>query len=410
MKSIYLFPLLISQVLSVCDPSLYEILVTFNPNSTNLVCTSQTQPGCASLTYPTCDLRFSAPNYFGSCSTCSPGYYLPSGPTNRTCSTNGGPNNAPAPYYGETRTCLPCRTLSGICTIAGYTLEACTTSGRIGDAKCIPCTNSPSPNTVYTGPSPGNLNQCPYRCADGYYQNSQGNCVNCQTDPCPTGKYRSGCVGNYSGTCIDCTNRGNLNTNLNSLYTSAGTPFDQNTCAYQCVSGYFLKSDGNCTSMGSVPSGICSLGQKWISGTTCVTCTGTAEAKPASNSFYIIGGLCEWTCSYGYFRNGNTCTQCSDPLTKCTSLGRGFYMKQACTLDHDVVCEACNSFPPSMDAVATYRGPKYPIGGDGLESNLCIWDCNAGYYKADGLVPACVRCTNKPLSAEYTQVNFSSVV
>lgn len=80
-------------------------------------------------------------------------------------------------------------------------------------------------------------------------------------------------------------------------------------------------------------------------------------------------------------------------------------MQSACTYLSDVICASCNEFPPSMDAVATYRGPRVP--NDASKSNLCIWDCNAGYYKAFGDVPACVRCSNKPLMAEYTQVPFS---
>jgi hypothetical protein len=399
-------PIVVSGV-GVCDPSLYDILVTFNPNATNQACTSLTQPGCASLTYPTCDMRFSAPDYFGSCSSCSAGFYLPNGPTKRICSSNGGPNGISPPYYGEQRLCRPCRTLSGICTIAGTTLEACNTIGKVGDAQCIPCTNAPS-NTVYTGPSLGNLNQCPWRCKDGYYLSNSQQCVTCQTDVCPTGKYRSGCNQTSPGSCVDCTNRGVLNTPSISYYTSPGTPFDSNNCAFQCNNGYYLRSDGNCTYFGTVQAGVCTLGQKWMGGTTCLNCSSiVGESKPSNSPYsaYIISGLCEWGCFGGYYKSGGACVQCSNPITKCTAMGRGYYMKQACTMDSDVVCAPCDSFPPSMDAVATYRGPKDPLG-NGLASNLCIWDCNAGYYKAAGDVPACVRCSNKPLNAEYTQVSF----
>lgn len=93
----------------------------------------------------------------------------------------------------EQRSCKRCRVLSGICTVPGTTLELCTQSGRRQDAQCVPCTNAPTPPpaTVYTGPSPGNLNQCPYKCNEGYYMKAgTGECLTCQTDPCGVGQYR----------------------------------------------------------------------------------------------------------------------------------------------------------------------------------------------------------------------------
>jgi hypothetical protein len=59
-----------------------------------------------------------------------------------------------------------------------------------------------------------------------------------------------------------------------------------------------------------------------------------------------------------------------------------------------------------MDAVATYRLQKK--ANDFTKESMCIWDCNAGYYKAEGDVAACVRCVNKPLDAGYTQVSNAS--
>lgn len=115
-------------------PTLYDQLVTFS--SPTPPCSSLFHGGCNSLSFPTCDNRFTPVNlqdqnnYYGSCNTCAPGYYLPSGPTRRLCSTNGGPGGVPAPYYAELRACIPCRTVTGICTIAGQTLEQCTQVGR----------------------------------------------------------------------------------------------------------------------------------------------------------------------------------------------------------------------------------------------------------------------------------------
>lgn len=81
-------------------------------------------------------------------------------------------------------------------------------------------------------------------------------------------------------------------------------------------------------------------------------------------------------------------------------------MTRECGGESDVVCSPCGQFPPSMDAVATYRLQKK--ANDFTKESMCIWDCNAGYYKAEGTVPACVRCVNKPLDAGYTQVSNAS--
>lgn len=260
---------------------------------------------------------------------------------------------------------------------------------------------------VYTAPSVGNFNACPYRCADGFFLNQAGQCVTCQTNPCPIGQYRQGCNQTSAGSCVSCTSWGPSNNEDTATYTSAGTPFDQNTCTFQCDTGNYLRSDGVCTAIQGMPGNNCPLGQKYISSLVCTTCSGVGEVAPV-NAAYTYAGLCAWSCNSGFYKSGpSSCTPCSNKATKCT---RGTYVSRECGGESDVVCSPCRdltdarySFPPSMDAVATYRLQKK--ANDFTKESMCVWDCNAGYYKAEGTVAACVRCVNKPLDAEYIQVS-----
>ena len=168
--------------------------------------------------------------------------------------------------------------------------------------------------------------------------------------------------------------------------------------------GYYRTYEGYCQPLGAVNIYTCPLGTRSSSG-QCIACSGPNEVPPA-NARYVLddgtgtkGGICDWTCLDGFFRSSNACTQCT------TACPFGTYMSSGCIGGADAVCSPCDSFPPSMDAVASYRPQQSP--GDYRRSSMCVWDCKMGYYRAQGAVPACVRCANKPLNARYTQVDLS---
>jgi hypothetical protein len=156
-----------SQQATACNPLFYDTLVNFT-NQSQLVCNTPRHDGCLYLSYPTCDMRFStvaggSADEVSSCSACKQGWYLPEGPAARLCSIQNGTS-----HYREQKKCKSCRAATGICTELGTTLEVCTQDGRSTDAQCVNCTNAPL-HAVYTGPSPTNLNVCPYECASGHY-------------------------------------------------------------------------------------------------------------------------------------------------------------------------------------------------------------------------------------------------
>ena len=65
-------------------------------------------------------------------------------------------------------------------------------------------------------------------------------CVSCPDTLCGTGQYRNACGGSEPGHCIDCSNAPE-----NAVYTSPGTPFDQNACMWECANN--TEPPGNAT-------------------------------------------------------------------------------------------------------------------------------------------------------------------
>lgn len=386
-----------------CDqaPWLYDELATYTYTR---ACQNVTvHQGCLRLLNPICDGAFTS-SYGGSCTACKQGYYLPPTRTARLCS-NYGPAGV-SPYYSDVKVCQRCRSNLGICTAIGQTLEQCS-QNRTTDAQCVPCTNALGiSNTVYTGPSRSGYNQCPFKCIDGFYL-SGNTCLSCQ---CQVGEYRVGCGLTSAGSCVSCTTMGPNNTagdTGNAFYTSTGVPYNTDTCMFECKVGYYLRFDGVCASIGSVPLDACQLGQEYTGpGPTCIQCSGSVNrVAPSSNAFYIVPGICEWRCDDGFYRNADAtaCVQCSDTASMCT-LGK--YLSRGCYGASDVVCSPCNSFSsPSMDAVATYRPQTIP--GDFSSNSMCVWDCNVGMYKSvDGT--SCVACTNGPANSVYVDVGPSA--
>lgn len=423
------FPLARGQNASACNPALYDRLALYaNTTDPSLLqaCEASLHPGCTSLQHPHCDTRFvpfdtegwtSDPlgNFVSSCTECRAGWYLPLGATSMVCSANGGPGVPAGPYYYEQRVCRPCTTITGVCTLPGTTLEGCTLPGRNGDAQCVPCTNAPA-NAVYTGPSPGNLDQCPFACARGFYAvavaagvSGTVECRSCDTDPCQPGRYRFGCGADEddqaNGTCVPCTTAlvANNADPGSYHYTTAGSPSDQDNCEYRCSANLVKLASGECLSIVGLDQTRCSLGFKLQFGDDCVACSGPDEVPPLNarydqddGSVPQKGGLCSWQCNPGHFRNANDQCQ-AHTLRNCT---RGHFLASRGNATHDSLCAPCNMFPASMDALASYRAPPTDRGLQDVVA-MCVWDCKVGYHKAEGDVPACVRCENKPMNARY---------
>jgi hypothetical protein len=84
------------------------------------------------------------------------------------------------------------------------------------------------------------------------------------------------------------------------------------------------------------------------------------------------------------------------------NLSVGYYVQQECTAISDAVVLPCNEFPASISSIAAYRPQQ--ISGDYGKQSMCVWDCDAGYYKGGSNgITTCVRCGSKPLNAEYVE-------
>jgi hypothetical protein len=106
-------------------------------------------------------------------------------------------------------------------------------------------TNKPANSRFTSSGQPSTTDTCTWECnawGTTYYQSSDS-CVTCTTSSCPVGQYRVPCTRYSDATCVPCTNT----KPANSIYTTAGVPYNANTCAWACAAGYFRNSAGTCT-------------------------------------------------------------------------------------------------------------------------------------------------------------------
>lgn len=144
-------------------------------------------------------------------------------------------------YYKSGSACMLCSS-SLACPIGQYR-GACSDSA---DAICLPCTGKP-PGAYYTSPgrSPVTTDNCEWKC-EGLGMTSflsGGQCLPCSTTLCPAGQYRGSCDLSQGAQCKPCTNPGPPN----SEYAGPGVPFDQNSCAITCASGFYDTGNGACS-------------------------------------------------------------------------------------------------------------------------------------------------------------------
>jgi hypothetical protein len=186
----------------------------------NAAVTCSFASGCNGPSAQSCSQDvFSSVHY---CTQCAAGYFLENKLLSKTpystCLSPGIYEDTAKNrtlYYTDAR-CIECRTAKGICTQAGYRLEFCQ-QGYTRDAECVRCTNAPE-NATYTKPADSNLDNCEYKCNDGFYNYTQYKdrvatvtCLKCADLPCPTGFYRTGCTGPIQNpVCLACDTYGNL--------------------------------------------------------------------------------------------------------------------------------------------------------------------------------------------------------
>ena len=188
---------------------------------------------------------------------------------------------------------------------------------------------------------------CGSRCVDGSFKRDS-ECVPCNPSPCDTGQYRGACGAASDAECGPCTSAPE-----HSVHSGPGVPFDSDSCAWECSSGFFRGSGADCLPCNT---GVCSIGEyRGACGMdadgACVDCT---NSKPAY-SVYVTGGVpsdadnCGWGCDVGFFQNA------------------------------DFSCTLCSALPGD----ASYTRAEAP----GVDQ--CSWSCNAGHFLLD---QGCAPC------------------
>ena len=270
-------------------------------------------------------------------------------------------------YFKSSNLCKACTT--AVCSTGQYR-GAC---GAESDGACLPCTAKPANSNFVGAGSPYNTNSCAWACASGFFQ-SAGTCAACTSTPCSIGQYRSACSASADGKCVPCTNP----IPANAAYSSAGNPYDANTCAWVCNAGYF-NGGGVCQpcSTAACPAGQYRGRCTQTGDGPCLACT----SKPASSNFVGPGSpyntdSCPWGCVAGYYTTGAACASCTT-----SACGVGFF-RTACGVAADSKCTPCTNPIPANAAYSAASSP--------YDSNNCAWACNPGYFRSGA---ACQPCT-----------------
>jgi len=78
----------------------------------------------------------------------------------------------------------------------------------------------------------GSMPNCT-QCAPGWWSPRKGICLPCSKAECPVGQYRGECEANADSQCVLCSTRPAF-----SRYTTAGIPYNKDTCGWECQEGY----------------------------------------------------------------------------------------------------------------------------------------------------------------------------
>jgi hypothetical protein len=321
-----------------------------------------------------CDTTSCSVGYYRSACTASANgqcTYCTTAPANARYTSAGKPYGADAcdwscrtGYYLSGSSCVPCS--NPTCPTGQYATVCTPTANSV----CQSCTNLPA-NGVYTGAGQrGDPNSCQTGCQTGFWK--QGSrCVACTTTSCAVGQYRGACTATSDGQCMYCTNAPAY-----SQYSSAGTPYNANTCSWTCRTGYYISG----TTCASCSSPSCPVGKY------ATTCTPTANSVCQSctnlpaNGVYTGAGQrgdpnsCQTGCNTGFWKQGTACVACTT-----TSCAVGQY-RGACSASADGRCVSCTNAPWNS---------QYTSAGSPYNANACSWACSTGYYLSGSRCAAC---------------------
>ena len=218
---------------------------------------------------------------------------------------------------------------------------------------------------------------------DGLFYSDNGGFSNscpidtCKSD-CTTGFYRSGCLGNSSGTCVQCDNA----KPADSAYNTGGGL--ANNCGWTCNSG-FTRQGSNC-----------------VSSSQCNKAGGIPANSVYSNTVFPD---CQHQCNAGYFN-----AQASVNPTSCSTCSVGTYSLQGAT-----VCSDCptgtystvQASPNSINCLDCVAG-KFSITAKASQSSVCT-SCTAGTYSTTSGASSASFCQGCPAGTASPSQGANSV-
>ena len=267
-------------------------------------------------------------------------------------------------YFQSDSSCVGCST--SLCPLGQYRTSCSSTA----DGACVTCTVKPLNSAFTSSGVPYDENNCAWACQPGYYQ-SGPTCSACSTSVCPVGQYRALCTSTTDSVCVNCTARPSF-----SLYTSSGSPYNQDNCTWRCLPSYYQIAM-SCT---LCSTSFCPIGQyrtacNLTSDSICVSCSNLPLfAKFTSAGAPYNQNNCEWSCVGGYFQNEATCTPCS---TSVCSVGQ---YRHPCNSSVDGICVPCTDQPQN----SLFSSPGVPF-----DQNNCNWTCVTGYFQSGQRCRAC---------------------
>ena len=116
------------------------------------------------------------------------------------------------------------KTLGGLCHLQ------CRSGFEPRSPAVLQCTEKSAGYPMWSGKRPSCVD-----CLPQYYRNGS-DCRPCQKSSCRKGFFRSTCVSPLGAECVACTNP----LPANAYYSSAGEPYDIDSCHWECVSGAFF--------------------------------------------------------------------------------------------------------------------------------------------------------------------------
>ncbi|KAL7717563.1 Protein serine/threonine kinase [Entamoeba marina] len=296
----------------------------------------------------------------GECSDCESNYYYLSDgkcigceENCKTCSSSGC-SECESGYYLEDTQCISCSTRNcGLCDVNSCS-NCIDDNAFLVNGECKTCSEAKSNCKTCSGTFESPI--CDL-CSIGYYPDSSGDCVSCNSD-CGD----EGCVPT-NGYCVNCADSTKVlvDGDCLSLEDAHCSNISDNICI-ECKSGYELilnecreivtctigttkLSDGSCVNDENCNS---------YSGTTCTTC----EDGYSINS----DGICA-TCE-DEIKHCSYCIESTSGSEVCGICRNGYYPSKTCHLCSTITgCISCESSVP-----------------DGDDSIIECTECDNGYY------------------------------